>query len=73
MAHPENLLKALRKENLIALVLNLQNDWEKLMEKFSERLDTLSNHGVIIHTVDNLSSKPDQVEPSLAVTKPVKW
>ena len=71
MAHPENLLKALKKENLIALVLNLQNDWEKLMEKFSERLDTLSNHGVIIHTVDNLSSKPDQVEPSLAVTKPV--
>ena len=65
MAHPENLLKSLKKENLIALVLKLQNDREKLMEKFSERLDTLSN------TVDNLSSKPDQVEPSIAVRKPV--
>ena len=35
------------------------------MEKFCERLDTLSN------TVDNLSSKPDLVESSLVVTKTV--
>ena len=33
MAHTENTLKDLKKENLIALVLNLQNDQEKLMEK----------------------------------------
>ena len=55
MAHTENTFKDLKKENLIALVLNLQNDREKLikgkMEKFYERLDTLSN------TVDNLSNK----------------
>ena len=36
------------------------------MEKYCERLDTLSN------TVDNLSSKLDLVESSLVVTKPVK-
>ena len=57
MAHTENTFKDLKKENLIALVLNLQNDREKLikgkMEKFCERLDTLSN------TVDNLSIKLD--------------
>ena len=35
------------------------------MEKFCERLDTLSN------TVDNLSSKLDLVESSLVVTKTV--
>ena len=34
MAHTENTLKDLKKENLIALVLNLQNDQEKLMVKF---------------------------------------
>ena len=65
MAHTENTLKDLKKENHIALVLNLQNDQEKLMEKFCERLDTLSN------TVDNLSSKLDLVESSLVVTKTV--
>ena len=52
-------------ENLIALVLNLQNNLEKLIEKFSECLDTLSN------TVDNLSSKLDWVESSVVVTKTV--
>ena len=36
------------------------------MEKYCERLDTLSN------TVDNLSSKLDLVESSLVVTKAVK-
>ena len=66
MVHTENTLKDLKKENLIALVLNLQNDREKLMEKFCERLDTLSN------TVDNLSSKLGLVETSLVVTKAVK-
>ena len=65
MALTENMLKDLKKENLIALVLNLQNDQEKLMEKFCEHLDTLSN------TVDNLSSKLDLVELSLIVTKTV--
>ena len=33
MAHAENL----KKENLIAFVLNLQNDQEKLMKKVHER------------------------------------
>ena len=65
MAHTENTLKDLKKENLIALVLNLQNDQENLMEKFCERLDTLSN------TVDNLSSKLDLFESSLVLTKTV--
>ena len=65
MAHTENTLKDLKKENLIALVLNLQNERDKFMEKFCERLDTLSN------TVNNLSSKLDLVESSLVVTKTV--
>ena len=65
MAHTENMLKDSKKENLIALVLNLQNERDRLMENFCERLDTLSN------TVDNLSSKPDLVESSLVVTKTV--
>ena len=65
MAHTENTPKDLKKENLIALVLNLQNDKEKLMEKLCERLDTLSN------TVDNLSSKLGLVESSLVLTKTV--
>ena len=65
MAHTENTLKHLKKENLIGLVLNLQNEREKLMEKFRERLDILSN------TIDNLSSKLDLVESSLVVTKTV--
>ena len=30
MAHTENMLKDLKEENLIKLVLNLQNDREKL-------------------------------------------
>ena len=65
MAHTEKKLKDLKMENLIALVLNLQNNLEKLIEKFSECLDTLSN------TVDNLSSKLDRVESSVVVTKTV--
>ena len=65
MVHTENTLKDLKKENLIAFVLNLQNDREKLMEKFCDRLDTLSN------TVDNLWRKLDLVESSLVVTKTV--
>ena len=65
MAHAENKLKDLKKENIIALVLNLQNERKKLMEKFRERLDILSN------TIDNLSSKLDLVESSLVVTKTV--
>ena len=65
MAHTENTLKDLKKENLIALVLNLRNERNKFMEKFCERLDTLSN------TVDNLSSKLDLVKSSLVVTKTV--
>ena len=65
MAHIENMLKDLKKENLIALVLNLQNERDKFMEKFCERLDTLSN------TVDNLSSKLDLVGSSLIVSKTV--
>ena len=65
MVHTENTLKGLKKENLIALVLNLQSDREKFMEKFCERLDTLSK------TVDNLSSKLDLVGSSLVVTEAV--
>ena len=65
MAHTEKKLKDLKMENLIALVLNLQNNLEKLIEKFSECLDTLSN------TVDNLSSKLDRFESSVVVTKTV--
>ena len=65
MPHTENTLKDLKKENLITLVLNLQNERDKLMEKFCERLDTLSN------IVGNLSSKLDLVESSLVETKTV--
>ena len=62
MAHTENTLKGLKKVNLIALVLNLQNDQEKLMVKFCKLLDALS------YTAHNLSSKLDQLESSLVVT-----
>ena len=55
IAHKENTLKDLKKENLIALVLNLQNNSEKMMEKFCSCLNNLSS------TVNNLSSKLDQV------------
>ena len=60
MAQTENMLKDLN----FALVLSLQNDLVKLMEKFCDHLDTLSN------TVDNLPSKLDLVE-SLVVTKTI--
>lgn len=53
-----NALKNLKKEHLIALMLNLQHDREKPMEKFCQPLDTLSN------TVNNLPSKLDQNESS---------
>ena len=65
MTHTENLLSDLKKENLFALVLNLQNKQEKFMEKFCERLNNLCN------TVDNFSRKLEQVESSLVVTKTV--
>lgn len=65
MTHTENLLSDLKKENLFALVLNLQNKQEKFMEKFCERLNNLCN------TFDNLSRKLEQVESSLVVTKTV--
>ena len=65
MTHTENLLSDLKKENLFALVVNLQNKQEKFMEKFCERLNNLCN------TVDNLSRKLEQVESSLVVTKTV--
>lgn len=55
IAHTENTLKDLKKENLIALVLNLQNNSEKMMEKCCSCLNNLSS------TVNNLSSKLDQV------------
>ena len=54
MAHTENTLKDLKKENL-------QNERGKFMEKLCERLDALSN------TVDNLTSKLDLVESSLVI------
>ena len=65
IAHTENTLNDLKKENLIVLVLHLQNNREKLMEKFCKRLDTLSN------TVDILSSTLDQFELSLIATRTV--
>ena len=61
MAHTENTLKDVKKENLIALILNLQNEQGKFMEKLCERLDALSN------TVGNLTSKLDLVESSLVI------
>ena len=61
MAHTENTLKDLKKENLIALGLNLQNEQDKFMEKLCERLDALSS------TVDNLTSKLDLVESCLVM------
>ena len=61
MAHTENTFKDLKKENLIALVLNLQNERDKFIEKLCERLDALSN------TVDNLTSKLDLVESYLVM------
>ena len=63
MAHTENTLKDLKKKNLFALILNLQNQREKLTEKFCDRLDTLSN------TDENVPSKLDLVDSSLVVTK----
>lgn len=65
MTPTENTFKDLKKENLITLVLNLENDQEKFTEKFSESLVLLSN------IVDNFSSKLDQFESSLAVIKTV--
>ena len=56
MAHTENMLKDLKKEYLVVLVLNLQKEQEKFMEKSCERLDNLFS------TDDNLLSKLDQVD-----------
>ena len=58
IAHTENTLKDLKKEYLITMVLNFQNDKEKLLEKFCQPFDTLFN------AVDNLPSNLDQVESS---------
>ena len=65
MAHTENMLNNLKKENPIALVLNLENDQEKSMEQLCKCLDNLSN------TVDSLSSKLNQIESFLIVNKTV--
>lgn len=65
MTHTENLLSDLKKENLFAVVLNLENKQEKFMETFCECLNNLCN------TVGNLSRKLEQVESSLVVTKTV--
>ena len=54
-----------KKGKSYCIVLNLQNELDKLMENFCKCFDTLSN------TVDNLSSKPDLVESSLVVIKTV--
>ena len=51
------------KKNGIALILNLQNERKRFMEKFFECFDSLSS------TVDNSSSKLDHVELSLIATK----
>ena len=65
MAHTENTLKDLKKENLISLVLSLQRDCDKVIDTLGQRIDNL------ISTVDNLLSKLAQVELSLVVTKTV--
>ena len=48
MAHTENTLKDLKKENLISLVLSLQSDCDKVINTLGQRIDNL------ISTVDNL-------------------
>ena len=65
MAHTENTIKDLKKENLISLVLSLQSDRDKVIDTLGQRIDNLAS------TVDNLSSKLAQVELSLVVTKTV--
>ena len=65
MAHTENTLKDLKKENLISLVLSLQSDCDKAIDTLGQRIDNL------ISTADNLLSKLAQVELSLVVTKTV--
>ena len=65
MAHTENTFKDLKKKNLIALVFKMTEKSLWKNSQHSQCLDTLSN------TVDNLSSKLDLVESSLAVTKTV--
>ena len=65
MAQTENILKHLKKENLISLVLSLQNDRDKVIDTLGQRIDNLTS------TVGNLSSKLAQVESSLVVTETV--
>ena len=65
MAHTENTLKDLKKENLISLVLSLQSERDKFIDMLGQRTDNLTS------TVDNLLSKLAQVESSLVVTKTV--
>ena len=65
MAQTENILKHLKKENLISLVLSLQNDRDEVIDTLGQRIDNLTS------TVGNLSSKLAQVESSLVVTETV--
>ena len=60
-----NTLDDLKKENLITLVLSLQVEREKLKVKFGELIGNLTN------TLDDLSSKLNQVHSSLVVTKTI--
>ena len=59
MVYLEITLKDLQKENPITLILNLRNEREKFIETFGQRINNVT------FTVDNLTSKFDQVKPSL--------
>ena len=61
----EIALNNLEKENLVSLVLSLQSERDKFIDKLGQRIDKLAS------TVDNLLSKLPQVESSLVVIKTV--
>ena len=59
MACLETVLKDLKNENIITLVLNLRNERRKFIDKIGQGINNIT------FTVDNLTSKFIQVEPSL--------
>ena len=59
MACLETVLKDLKNENIITLVLNLRNERRKFIDKIGQGINNIT------FTVDNLRSKFIQVEPSL--------
>ena len=59
MACLETVIKDLKNENIITLVLNLRNERRKFIDKIGQGINNIT------FTVDNLTSKFIQVEPSL--------